>query len=52
MIKGATEYTEEDYSTIMKTNVESPYNLSQLAHPFWRNQELEILYSYPLSLKW
>uniref|UniRef100_A0A7N2M500 Tropinone reductase I n=1 Tax=Quercus lobata TaxID=97700 RepID=A0A7N2M500_QUELO len=34
MIKEATEYTEEDYSTIMKTNVESSYNLSQLAHPF------------------
>ncbi|KAK7838797.1 tropinone reductase like protein, partial [Quercus suber] len=31
-IKGAIEYTEEDYSTIMKTNVEAPYNLSQLAY--------------------
>ncbi|KAM4090894.1 hypothetical protein ACJW30_09G097400 [Castanea mollissima] len=30
-IKGAIEYTEGDYSTIMKTNVEAPYNLSQLS---------------------
>ncbi|KAM3738011.1 hypothetical protein ACB098_09G100500 [Castanea mollissima] len=32
-LKEATGCTEEDYSTIMNTNVEAPYNLSQLAHP-------------------
>ncbi|KAL4606588.1 hypothetical protein ACB092_09G114300 [Castanea dentata] len=31
-IKGAIKYTEEDYSTIMKTNVKAPYNLSQFSH--------------------
>lgn len=29
----ANEYTHEDFSSIMTTNVESPYHLSQLAHP-------------------
>ncbi|GMY14493.1 tropinone reductase homolog isoform X2 [Fagus crenata] len=32
-LKKATDYTFEDYSTIMSTNVEAPYNLCQLAHP-------------------
>ncbi|KAF3449140.1 hypothetical protein FNV43_RR09867 [Rhamnella rubrinervis] len=32
-LKGAKEYTHDDFSTIMTTNVESPYHLSQLAHP-------------------
>ncbi|PON90821.1 Short-chain dehydrogenase/reductase [Trema orientale] len=29
----ATSYGLEEYSTIMSTNVEAPYHLSQLAHP-------------------
>lgn len=29
----ATNYDLEEYSTMMSTNVESPYHLSQLAHP-------------------
>lgn len=32
-LKEATEHTFEDYSTIMSTNIESPYHLCQLAHP-------------------
>lgn len=32
-LKDAKEYTHEDFSTIMETNVESPYHLSQLSHP-------------------
>ena len=31
--KEATEYTEEDFSTLMGTNFESAYHLSQLGHP-------------------
>uniref|UniRef100_A0A5B6ZMM2 Tropinone reductase n=1 Tax=Davidia involucrata TaxID=16924 RepID=A0A5B6ZMM2_DAVIN len=31
--KKATEYTAEDFSTMMGTNFEAPYNLCQLAHP-------------------
>uniref|UniRef100_A0A5B6ZN78 Uncharacterized protein n=1 Tax=Davidia involucrata TaxID=16924 RepID=A0A5B6ZN78_DAVIN len=31
--KEATEYTAEDFSTMMVTNFEAPYNLCQLAHP-------------------
>ncbi|KAL9426201.1 hypothetical protein AB3S75_033055 [Citrus x aurantiifolia] len=31
--KEATEFTMEDFSTIMTTNIESAYHLSQLAHP-------------------
>ncbi|KAK9195913.1 hypothetical protein WN943_004041 [Citrus x changshan-huyou] len=31
--KEATEFTMEDFSTIMTTNFESAYHLSQLAHP-------------------
>lgn len=30
----ATEYTHEDYNTMMGTNFEASYHLSQLAHPF------------------
>ncbi|RXH80473.1 hypothetical protein DVH24_004387 [Malus domestica] len=30
--RGTTDYTLEDFSTMMETNVESPYHLSQLAH--------------------
>ncbi|XVF08145.1 hypothetical protein REPUB_Repub06bG0200700 [Reevesia pubescens] len=33
LIKTCVEHTMEDYSTIMKTNVEAPYHLCQLAHP-------------------
>ncbi|KAL5550295.1 hypothetical protein UlMin_000471 [Ulmus minor] len=29
----ATDYSSEEYSTMMNTNVESPFHLSQLAHP-------------------
>ncbi|KAG9134855.1 hypothetical protein Leryth_001163, partial [Lithospermum erythrorhizon] len=32
-VKEATEYTSEDYSTIMGTNFEASYCLSQLAYP-------------------
>ncbi|KAM5569756.1 hypothetical protein ABKV19_016990 [Rosa sericea] len=31
--KPATEYTAEDYSFIMSTNLESTYTMCQLAHP-------------------
>ncbi|WCJ28337.1 NAD(P)-binding Rossmann-fold superfamily protein [Euphorbia peplus] len=31
------EYTEEEYSTIMSTNLESPYHLSQLAYPLLKS---------------
>lgn len=33
VMKGATEYTLEEYSSVMSTNVESSYHLCQLAHP-------------------
>ncbi|XP_052173510.1 tropinone reductase homolog [Diospyros lotus] len=33
LLKQATESTAEDYSNLMRTNVESPYHLCQLAHP-------------------
>ncbi|KAH7514487.1 hypothetical protein FEM48_Zijuj11G0094700 [Ziziphus jujuba var. spinosa] len=32
-LKDAKEYTHEDFVTIMETNVESPYHLSQISHP-------------------
>ncbi|KAK6943615.1 Short-chain dehydrogenase/reductase SDR [Dillenia turbinata] len=32
-LKAALQHTHEDYSTLMGTNVESPFNLCQLAHP-------------------
>ncbi|KAM1462926.1 hypothetical protein ACFX15_046178 [Malus domestica] len=32
-LRGTTDYTLEDFSSMMETNVESPYHLSQLAHP-------------------
>ncbi|XP_057971003.1 tropinone reductase homolog At5g06060-like [Malania oleifera] len=31
--KETTAFTAEDYSTVMSTNIESPYHLCQLAHP-------------------
>ena len=31
--KPTTEYTAEEYSMIMATNLESCYHISQLAHP-------------------
>ncbi|KAE8689785.1 Tropinone reductase-like protein [Hibiscus syriacus] len=34
IIKPCEEQTLEDYTTVMITNVEAPYHLSQLAHPF------------------
>lgn len=33
LLKRAVEHTEEDYTHIMQTNVESPYHISQLAYP-------------------
>ncbi|XP_010510526.1 PREDICTED: senescence-associated protein 13-like [Camelina sativa] len=33
IVKPTTEYTAEDYSFIMATNLESAFHLSQLAHP-------------------
>ncbi|KAJ0789417.1 putative tropinone reductase I [Helianthus annuus] len=33
LLKDATQHTLEDYASIMRTNVESPYHLTQLAHP-------------------
>ncbi|XP_039045916.1 tropinone reductase homolog [Hibiscus syriacus] len=34
IIKPSEEQTLEDYTTVMSTNVEAPYHLCQLAHPF------------------
>ncbi|CAL2242832.1 unnamed protein product [Prunus armeniaca] len=34
--KPTTEYTSEEYSILMATNLESTYHLSQLAHPLLR----------------
>lgn len=34
ILKGATEYIEEDLSTIIGTNFEPAYHLCQLGHPF------------------
>jgi len=33
ILKPATGYTQEEYSSIMSTNFEAPYHLCQLAHP-------------------
>ncbi|KAL5580923.1 hypothetical protein UlMin_013365 [Ulmus minor] len=33
IVKPTTEFTAEDYSTIMGTNLESAYHICQLAHP-------------------
>ncbi|XP_076886133.1 tropinone reductase homolog [Bidens hawaiensis] len=33
LLKDATDHTLEDYAFIMRTNFESPYHLTQLAHP-------------------
>lgn len=33
MVKETTEFTADDFSTIMGTNFESGYHLCQLAHP-------------------
>lgn len=32
-LKATTNYTAEDCSAVLHTNIESPYNLCQLAHP-------------------
>jgi Tropinone reductase 1 len=37
ILKPPAEYTAEDYSHIMATNLESCFYLSQLAHPLLRN---------------
>lgn len=36
-LKDAKDYTHEDFSTIITTNLESPYHLSQLAHPLLKS---------------
>ncbi|GAY35711.1 hypothetical protein CUMW_283300 [Citrus unshiu] len=46
--KEATEFTMEDFSTIMTTNFESAYHLSQLAHPLLKASGNETSYLYPL----
>ncbi|MCD9642413.1 hypothetical protein HAX54_029220 [Datura stramonium] len=33
IVKPATDFTEEDYSTLMKTNFEASHHISQMAHP-------------------
>ena len=33
ILEGATEYTEEDLSTIMGANFESAFHVCQLGHP-------------------
>ncbi|KAE8773672.1 Tropinone reductase 1 [Hordeum vulgare] len=33
VLKAATEWTADDYSQLMETNLESSFHLSQLAHP-------------------
>ncbi|ESR42400.1 hypothetical protein CICLE_v10012493mg [Citrus x clementina] len=35
--KETTEFTEEDFSTVMTTNFESAYHVSQLAHPLLKS---------------
>nr|TKW02171.1 hypothetical protein SEVIR_8G228200v2 [Setaria viridis] len=37
LFKPAAEYTAEEYSRLMATNLESCFHLSQLAHPLLRN---------------
>nr|XP_011467151.1 PREDICTED: tropinone reductase homolog isoform X1 [Fragaria vesca subsp. vesca] len=32
-LRGTTDYSLEDFSSMMSSNVESPYHLCQLAHP-------------------
>jgi Tropinone reductase 1 len=36
IIKSTLEYTAEDFSFLMSTNLESAYHMSQLAHPLLR----------------
>jgi len=38
--KPAVECTAEDYSSLMATNLESCFHLSQLAHPLLRNSAI------------
>lgn len=40
ILKPAAEYTAEDYSRIMATNLESCFHLSQLGHPLLRNASI------------
>ncbi|XP_038723560.1 tropinone reductase homolog At2g29150-like isoform X2 [Tripterygium wilfordii] len=37
LVKPATEFTADDFSFMMSTNVESGFHLSQLAHPLLKN---------------
>ncbi|XP_043699399.1 tropinone reductase homolog At5g06060-like [Telopea speciosissima] len=38
--KPTIEYTTEEYSTVMATNLESAYHLCQLAHPLLKSSEM------------
>lgn len=40
ILKRACDYTAEDCSVLMGTNLESPYHLSQLAYPLLKASEL------------
>ncbi|KAH0632273.1 hypothetical protein KY284_035059 [Solanum tuberosum] len=39
IVKPATEFTEDDYSLIMKTNFEASHHISQIAHPILKASE-------------
>ncbi|KAK6779258.1 hypothetical protein RDI58_021442 [Solanum bulbocastanum] len=39
ILKAATEFTEDDYSIIMKTNFEASHHISQIAHPILKASE-------------
>ncbi|KAH0739469.1 hypothetical protein KY290_038174 [Solanum tuberosum] len=39
IVKAATEFTEDDYSLIMKTNFEASHHISQIAHPILKASE-------------
>lgn len=40
VLKAATEWTADDYSQLMETNLESSFHLSQLAHPLLVNASI------------
>ncbi|XP_010510503.1 PREDICTED: tropinone reductase homolog At2g29150-like isoform X2 [Camelina sativa] len=40
IVKPATEFTAEEYSFVMATNLESAFHLSQLAHPLLKASSL------------
>jgi Tropinone reductase 1 len=39
ILRKSLDYTLEDYSFIMNTNLQSPYHLCQLAHPLLKASE-------------